>query len=65
MRACVRLCAWAVLLTADLSRVCGDKSGFISLYLRVREWEHGNALDARSLDEKMNVQHADMCMCKC
>ena len=64
--ACVRLrVLYAVLLTADLSRVCGYKSGFITLYIRVREWEHGNALDARSLDEKMNVQHAYACTPKC
>ena len=66
MRACVRLrVLYAVLLTADLSRVCGYKSGFITLYIRVREWEHGNALMHASLDKTVNVQHAYVCTRKC
>ena len=34
------------------------KSGFITLYIRVREWEHGNALDARSLDKTIVHMYA-------
>ena len=48
---------FAVYVNSGLEPRMRYKSGFITLYIRMREWEHGNALDAAQ-----NKVYAHVCM---